>query len=124
MRVVQLGVLGLVLGFSSCGALREYVVDQATQIAKDEVAKASLALAAKYVPAEELAKWKAAADTDKSGDVSSNEWWIWLKENWFLGVGAALFEYLRRRNKSTKGQLYAELKEVKKAVSSGSGPTS
>jgi len=124
MRVVQLGVLGLVLGFSSCGALRDYVVDQATQIAKDEAAKISMDLAAKYVPVEELDKWKAAADTDKSGDVSSNEWWIWLKENWALGVGAALFEYLRRRNKSTKGQLYAELKEVKKAVSSGSGPTS
>ena len=104
-------MLPLVLLAGSCQYARDWAKQEAEKVVQEEVVPRFEKLSEEYISQEELAKWKAQADTDKSGEVSQEEWWAWIKGNWQYGGMLLLFEYLRRRLKGKIGQIWSELKK-------------
>jgi len=105
-------LLVVLLGCCGCGAMRDYAKEQGTLAAKEVLASYMETQAAKYVTADQLLAWKTAADVDKSGEVSPNEWWDWVKDNWEIALYLVGFGYLQQRAKRKTGQIWEKISEI------------
>lgn len=102
------GALVACLFLLSCGAIKQYAKDTATEVAREVLVEV------KEAAREAIAESQRLADANADGTTTPEEWSAWLVGGTATLAGL-MFEYLRRRLKSKIGELWKTITPIAEA---------